>query len=224
MTVSVPLLDRFGRHEFVTIVDDCDLHLAIKPALRQNRPGEHYVCVMHNGKRILLHRLIMGLEPGDPRIVDHIDRDPLNNTRANLQIVTHALNAQNQGARKASTSKFRGVCWDRTRQRWYAQVTLNGRNHNLGRFGSEIEAARAAAEFRRLHMPNSQEHTMVTVLSALRGDVTYPERDLEAEAVTVERIGGRTVLTLEDGTVLHADTRELHAACLPELLELREAA
>lgn len=50
--------------------------------------------VIHNksGKTIMLHRLIMDC-PED-KVVNHIDGNPLNNTKANLEIVTLSVNLQ----------------------------------------------------------------------------------------------------------------------------------
>jgi hypothetical protein len=38
-----------------------------------------------------------------------------------------------------------------------ATAMLNGKHRTIGRFDSEIEAAQAAAAFRREHMPYSEE-------------------------------------------------------------------
>jgi hypothetical protein len=118
-----------------------------------------YVVGMAGGTRqVYLHRYVMGCGLGDPG-VDHRDGNPLNNCRSNLRIGTQALNMQNlHGARCTNrTSTHRGVSFDRTRRLWRAYATLNGRQHQVGRFATEDEAARAAAAFRREHMPFSSE-------------------------------------------------------------------
>jgi hypothetical protein len=103
-------------------------------------------------RTILLSRLILGLELGDKRQADHINRHRLDNRRSNLRVVTDGENKQNVGAR-LSPSKYRGVCWDRTRKQWLASTKLRGVKHHHGRFALEINAARAAEAFRRTHMP-----------------------------------------------------------------------
>jgi hypothetical protein len=119
------------------------------------RSGKPYVRSTR-GRLDYLHRTILGLTPDDPRKGDHINGDTLDNRRTNLRIVTPAQNAQNQGSRGGS-SQHRGVTWDRARQKWLAQVFLNGKCHNLGRYDDELEAADAAARFRAERMPFSQE-------------------------------------------------------------------
>jgi len=107
--------------------------------------------------RIPMHREILGLQPGDPGIADHINRDKLDNRRSNLRIVTRAANNQNRDAYANGRSRFRGVSWDSSRGLWRATAQANGEWKQIGRFPTEEEAARAAAEWRREHMPFSTE-------------------------------------------------------------------
>lgn len=100
-----------------------------------------------------MHRLLMGLAKGDPRTVDHINRDRLDNRRSNLRVVLSHENYQNVASRPGSTSAFRGVSWDKAKGKWRADVTLNGKNHYLGAFAVEELAAEVAASFRLAHMP-----------------------------------------------------------------------
>ena len=44
---------------------------------------------------------------------------------------------------RRSSSQYRGVCWARRDQRWYAQIWSQGRNQYLGCFVDEVAAARA---------------------------------------------------------------------------------
>lgn len=97
-----------------------------------------------------MHRVIV--DAPDGLQVDHVNGDRLDNRRANLRLVTQAQNSQNHGAR-GGASLFRGVYWHSQRQRWMAQVKMAGKRHYLGLFDSEQAAARAAADFRRAHMP-----------------------------------------------------------------------
>jgi hypothetical protein len=42
-----------------------------------------------------------------------------------------------------ATSKYRGVCWDRPKRRWHAQIYFGGKAYHVGYFGNELEAAKA---------------------------------------------------------------------------------
>lgn len=120
--------------------------------------GRGYAVRWKNGTTVMMHREILGLRAGDGQEVDHINRDKLDNRRANLRIVTHRENGQNLPSQRG-TSRFRGVSWYGERKKWTAQVQLNGRHHSLGYFATEEAAGAAAADFRREHMPFSQEAT-----------------------------------------------------------------
>lgn len=92
------------------------------------------------GRKIYLHRFIMNAMPGVE--IDHINGDKLDNRRCNLRITTRQQNSLNARG-KGGTSQFKGVAWDKANQKWMANIMINGRNHRIGRFRDELEAARA---------------------------------------------------------------------------------
>lgn len=93
---------------------------------------------------VRMHRAILGLEAGDRRQGDHINRDTLDNRRENLRIVTHAQNGHNQTPQSGKTSRHRGVSWNRGSNRWVANIRANKRMIYLGKFTSEEDAAEVA--------------------------------------------------------------------------------
>lgn len=124
---------------------------------------EYAMRMVWNGKsqpktNIYLHRWIMGLEAGDPRVVDHINRDTLDNRRVNLRVVTRGQNLQNLAV-KGGTSQYRGVrCrMGKNGIKWGAQCKVNGRTYHLGTFTTEVEAAEAARAYRSAHLPYSTD-------------------------------------------------------------------
>lgn len=68
--------------------------------------------------------------------VDHINCDPSDNRIANLRLATRQQNRAN-----SKSSKPKGVV--KAKNRWQAQITINGRNTYLGSFRSPEEAAAA---------------------------------------------------------------------------------
>jgi HNH endonuclease/AP2 domain len=110
----------------------------------------------------LMHREVLGLEWGDRRHTDHINRDRLDNRRANLRVVSLEENTQNRPSQKGSSSRFRGVSWNKAKRRWTAQVVSDGRYHRLGAYINEIDAAIAAEAFRRAHMPFAEPDPELT--------------------------------------------------------------
>ena len=89
-----------------------------------------------------MHRVIISAVPG--QIVDHINRDTLDNRRGNLRIVTARQNVLNSRLLQAhNRSGYRGVCWQSDRRKWRATIHVNRRNIHLGWFHCPEEAARA---------------------------------------------------------------------------------
>lgn len=110
---------------------------------------------------ISMHRFLSGEE--DPKInVYHVDGNGLNNQDHNLRLCNHGQNLYNSGVSKNNTTGFKGVTFDKKRNKWIAMIGVNGRKINLGRFASKEDAARAwdaAAldyhkDFARLNFPN----------------------------------------------------------------------
>jgi hypothetical protein len=103
-----------------------------------------YVYTYVDKKKIYLHRMI--LEAPDDQRVDHRNGNPLDNRKANLRLATHQQNMFNCGKRstykgKPTASTFKGVTWDRSCERYKAQIVKDGVNHNLGYFDDPREAA-----------------------------------------------------------------------------------
>ncbi len=94
-----------------------------------------------NGTPLQMHRLIINAPPG--LFVDHIDHNGLNNRKSNLRLCTNAQNQQNSRPRSGGTSKYKGVHWEKNRNKFRARITYNGKNIHLGMFENEIDAARA---------------------------------------------------------------------------------
>ncbi len=95
-----------------------------------------------NGKRRAMHRIILGISDRNLD-ADHIDMDGLNNQKANLRVATRSQNATHKRKWKNVTSKFNGVHWSKERKKWVAAITFNYKAIALGRYNSEIDAAKA---------------------------------------------------------------------------------
>jgi hypothetical protein len=98
-----------------------------------------YAGSYQDGKYILMHRVLLNAPAG--LLVDHRDGNGLNNRKANLRLCTHQENIYNQRPRLGATSRFRGVCWRKTRRRYEARIQKDGKRYSLGSFADEIEAA-----------------------------------------------------------------------------------
>ena len=110
--------------------------------------GHDYNEIGVNGKMKRRHRVIaccfLGLDIDNPlEIVDHEDRDKLNNAANNLRIVTGQQNNFNRGAK--------GFCWVKSRGKWQASIKINGKNIYLGLFNNEADASKAYQDAKLIH-------------------------------------------------------------------------
>ena len=93
----------------------------------------------------LISRLI--LKPKNNQVVDHINRDTLNNSKSNLRLANKITNGQNMVS-KTGACKYKGVSLSRKkkphhRQTYRATIVHNKKQIYIGRFKTEVEAAKA---------------------------------------------------------------------------------
>ena len=110
--------------------------------------GYRRVCLSKNGKGFVrkVHKLVaitfLGHIPcGMTEIVDHIDRDKLNNKLDNIRLVNSRESSHNRSVKK--TSKYIGVSWSKQAKKWHSRIDINGKDKHLGYFMDEIDASNA---------------------------------------------------------------------------------
>lgn len=97
----------------------------------------------------LLHRLAWFYVHGEkPVVIDHINRDGLDNRLCNLRNVTHEDNMHNVKRHKTNKSGVNGVYWHKQCRKWSVQIKINKKTTHVGVFTDfdEACAARKAAE------------------------------------------------------------------------------
>jgi len=127
------------------LVDDEDYAELSKRKWCATRWYHSFYAVRHLNKKSILpmHRAIMGLSLGDGKMIDHINRDTLDNRKRNLRVVTPSLNEYNKKKQSNNSSGYRGITWDKNRNKWQARVGIKGKLVFCGRFDNKIEAALA---------------------------------------------------------------------------------
>lgn len=123
----------------VPVIDEQDIWLLTRYSflpVYKSSSGYQMIYDPESQKVMLLHRVIAGAKKGD--VVDHINRNKLDNRRSNLRLVTQSQNTFNSPKRKGTKSIYRGVTKSKSGT-WVA----NYRMRHIGCFKTEIEAARA---------------------------------------------------------------------------------
>lgn len=107
-------------------------------------------------KTTMIHHLILG-KPPTGFVIDHINRNPLDNRIVNLRFVSQRVNATNKKKQRNNTSGHVGVTYSTNRKKWIAQIVHNRKNKFLGHFNTKEEAiaARKAAELASDHFVES---------------------------------------------------------------------
>jgi len=101
---------------------------------------EGYATRLCNRKRFYMHRVIMNTPTGME--TDHKDRNGLNNKRDNLRICTVSQNHVNQPPSKINKTGYKGITFDKSSEKWRAQIKVNGKHITLGRYTTPEDAAR----------------------------------------------------------------------------------
>lgn len=101
------------------------------------RTGKSDLNIKH---KVRLHRAITSC-PSD-KVVDHINGNTLDNRKCNLRVCTNAENLRNSRGKRNSTSKYKGVSYDKEKKRWASRICINSKEIKLGKFKSEIDAAK----------------------------------------------------------------------------------
>jgi hypothetical protein len=131
--------------------------LILKRQLPKRKVGEKIGTTHKNGyskalilsKMYGLHRLIFLYHYGYfPKEVDHIDNNIQNNKIENLRDASKVQNCYNRRLGTNNTSGVKGVSWSKVRNKWVAQLTVDGKLKRFG-FYNDIDYAKFVIEAMR---------------------------------------------------------------------------
>jgi len=100
-------------------------------------------------KTCSIHRLVAEAfleNPLNKKSVDHIDNNRKNNMLSNLRWATSKENCANRSKRENTSSSYKGVSFNKEKQKWLVQLRTNGKKYHIGYFNNEQDAARAYDE------------------------------------------------------------------------------
>jgi len=95
---------------------------------------------VYNGGEIGLASLIMGFRGNRNRVIDHLNRNKLDNRKSNLKVCSKSENAVNAKIRKDNTSGIKGVSWDKKREKWQVHMSVGKKVKSFGRFLKKEDA------------------------------------------------------------------------------------
>jgi len=127
------------------IVDDADAAWAAQwkwKAMRTREGNEYAARIDRGGCTVFMHRELLGLMPGHTPEVDHRNHDTLDNRRDNLRQATAGQNHAN-APMKGNRLGFKGVMYDKKKNRYRAEVGLHGERRRSRWLRTVEEAAHA---------------------------------------------------------------------------------
>lgn len=135
----------------IAIVDDEDYELVSQYKWYPKKHRNTYYA-MANGKYIkgerqnpiFMHQLVFPSTDG--HIIDHINRNGLDNRQENLRFCTNKENTRNRVGQINASSCYKGVDWKKSNKKWRARIRVNDKEFHLGCFVKEEDAAQAYDE------------------------------------------------------------------------------
>lgn len=150
-SVEIPL-----NHGIVSVVDEDMYDWVSKWTWRASKYGKGFYAVRGvklegKWKQVLLHREMMqhllGRTLDRKELVDHANRDTLDNRVGNLRVCSVAENTRNHGGYSTSKTGVTGVRRSRWGQdRFCASIQFEGKTIDLGTFNTFEEAVQARTE------------------------------------------------------------------------------
>lgn len=131
---------------------DGKLYWRIKPNKRESigqeagyKTPDGYRKIGYNYKWYGTHRLIFLMFNGFlPKLLDHKNGIRDDNRIENLRPATYSQNNSNCRMRDSNTSGVKNVVWDKDRNKWRVQASIQGKMRNFGRY-DDIELAELVA-------------------------------------------------------------------------------
>lgn len=108
-----------------------------------------YVVNIYKRKNLKLHKLITGTNK--TQIIDHINRNRLDNRKSNLRICTNQENSFNSKLSKNNKSGIKGVYWNKEKLKWEARIFINNKGKFLGYFNDKESAYQKRLDAEKLY-------------------------------------------------------------------------
>ena len=146
----------------VALVDDEDYEVLSAHKWFAHRGGRGYYALRNirrpDGERTVecMHRVVLSRKLGRTLLrseeVDHEHGDGLDNRRGKIRLATSAQNKRNCRRHSSNpSSRFLGVCWYKSHQKWVARINVYGKTIPLGYYADERQAMLAREAYISAH-------------------------------------------------------------------------
>jgi len=72
--------------------------------------------------------------------IENLKKSHLGIKLSEKSIIKRTINSKDIICKKNKTSKYKGVCWSKSKNKWRASIHMNKKQNHLGYFDTEIEA------------------------------------------------------------------------------------
>ena len=108
---------------------------------------EGYIAIGYKKKRYYSHKIVFEMNHGYcPKLIDHLNGNKSDNEICNLRDATYQENSFNRIG--TSKSGIKGVYWLESRKKWIAQLRIEGKTYQIGRYKDINEAKTAVMNLR----------------------------------------------------------------------------
>lgn len=123
----------------IIIIDRDDFDLVKKYCWHVNYQG--YAMTQIDKKKILMHRLLLNILDDKDILIDHKNRNRLDNRKSNLSKVRHRENSQNTKIYINNKSGVKGVVYDKNIKKYRSYISIDYKRIYGGNFDTLDEAA-----------------------------------------------------------------------------------
>ena len=119
-------------------------------SLAGNIDNTGYKRVQFKGSNYLIHRIAWFLHYGEQPnnlVIDHVNGNKDDNRISNLRLVTQQVNVHN--------TRFKGICWNKQKAKWTAQIHLDKKSRHLGTFDCPLMAGLAYKDAKKQLHPTA---------------------------------------------------------------------
>jgi len=162
-------------------------------------------------------------------LVDHIDRNPLNNQKSNLRDATNQQNCMNVGPQTNNTSGLKGVIFRKEKNKFAARIKINYKNYNIGLFEKkrdagiayDIKAKELFGEFAYLNFSEVTEEEIIRVKSIIEN----PKRQTGTSSIYlgVSLAKWKGIKTEKWVAFITVERKKLHIGCYNTEIEAAKA-